>query len=138
MSEGKKFDSDKPDYSLVPSESLKEAIKVLSFGAKRYGRNNWKKLSGWRRRYATAAWRHLDAILRGEDRDPDSGLPHAAHVAVNGLFLTWFALRAERKKRNAAQRKWIQVTGGLHEVGVAIKEAPVDLEYGEALQRGVV
>ena len=38
---GKKFDSDKPMMQLLPSKALVEVSKVLSFGANKYGKENW-------------------------------------------------------------------------------------------------
>ena len=92
MTEGKKFDTDKLDYSLMPWRAVDEVVKVLMFGAntKGYGRNNWKMLKSPRRRYTSAAYRHLNEIAEGNWLDAESGLPHAAHAICCLLFLLWF------------------------------------------------
>lgn len=77
---GIKYDSDKPDYSLIPPYSLDEMVKVLTHGQEKYSRDNWRKLADGKHRYFAAAQRHLWAMMRGEKFDPDSGFHHAAHA----------------------------------------------------------
>ena len=86
MSEGIKYDNDKPEYGLLPPHALEEVAKVLTFGAKKYDRENWKKLDDLQRRYFDAAQRHLWALKRSEKHDPESGLHHAAHALACLLF----------------------------------------------------
>ena len=84
---GIKYDNGKPEYGLLPPFALEEVAKVLTFGAQKYDRENWKKVDELERRYFDAAQRHLWAIKRGEDHDPESGLHHLAHAATCLLFL---------------------------------------------------
>ena len=84
---GIKYDSNKPEYSLLPPHALEEIVKVLSFGAKKYARDNWRKLDDAERRYFDAAQRHIWAVAKGEDLDPESGLPHEAHALCCLLFI---------------------------------------------------
>ena len=42
ISGGIKFDDNKPDYSLIPPNALEDVVKVLTIGAKKYDRHNWK------------------------------------------------------------------------------------------------
>lgn len=60
--------------------------EVLTFGARKYKPNNWRKCSDTGR-YLAAAIRHGKAILQGEDTDEESGLMHAAHLATNVMYL---------------------------------------------------
>lgn len=91
MSElGSKHDKGKPRWSLLPCGSIVQVIKVLEFGADRYGVDNWMHVEDARRRYYDAAMRHIEAWLCREDNDPDSGLPHLAHAVCCLLFLMWF------------------------------------------------
>jgi hypothetical protein len=85
---GIKYDSDKLRYSLIPWISLKEVVKVLEFGAKKYSVNNWQKIEP--HRYKDAAMRHLVAIMEDEWLDEESHLPHAGHAICCLLFLIWF------------------------------------------------
>lgn len=85
--EGIKYDNDKPEYGLLPPFALEETVKVLTFGAKKYDRDNWRKLDDLHNRYFNAAQRHLWAIKRGETHDPETGMHHAAHAMCCLLFL---------------------------------------------------
>lgn len=83
----------KLDWTLLPYSALEETVKVLDFGGKKYPRDSWKAKSGnYLQRYQAAAMRHLVEIIKGNNIDPESGLPHAAHLACNALFLTDFEL----------------------------------------------
>lgn len=88
---GLKHDSQKPRWELLPLDAVEEVVKVLTFGAKKYGEDNWKKVRP-RTRYSAALLRHMKARKCGERLDPESGLLHAAHEATNALFLVWMEL----------------------------------------------
>ena len=62
------------------------------FGAEKYAPFNYLKGYPWSLSF-NAATRHAFAMWNGEDLDPESGLPHAAHFAWHGLTLTSFYLR---------------------------------------------
>jgi hypothetical protein len=84
----KKFDSNKPEMSMIPYEFLSQLARALEDGKEKYGRNNWRKGCDWSR-CADAAIRHLakwcDPSL--PDEDEDSGISHLAHAAANLTFL---------------------------------------------------
>ena len=84
---GKKFDSDKLDWSLLPIEAVEDIIKVLEFGAKKYSKDNWKCVPDAIHRYQNALVRHVMADMKGEIVDSESGLPHLSHAACCILFL---------------------------------------------------
>jgi|AntAceMinimDraft_11_1070367.scaffolds.fasta_scaffold03986_2 hypothetical protein len=84
---GVKYDNDKPDYTLLPFNAVDEVVKVLTFGAKKYDRHNWKKVDNLHLRYQAAAYRHMTAYSKGEVIDGESGLPHLAHAVCCLLFL---------------------------------------------------
>lgn len=88
---GKKFDEDKPQISLLPWPQVVGVVRVLEFGAKKYSIGNWKKVPDGERRYLDAAMRHLGAIMEGEKVDPESGLSHWYHAACCCLFGAWFS-----------------------------------------------
>jgi len=91
-SEGKKFDTGKPRYDLLPPELLAAVADVLMFGASKYGERNWEKGMSWGRPFA-ALMRHMWAWWRGEDRDPETGLSHLAHAACCVAFLLAYECR---------------------------------------------
>ncbi len=74
--------------------AMLELAKVYGFGEKKYDRYNY--LKGYPYSLSVdALYRHLLAFLDGEDRDPESGLLHTAHVAWHALALTAFLIRGE-------------------------------------------
>jgi len=82
-----KKDAGKPRFDLVPPRALEQVARVLEYGARKYAPNGWRRASAEWSRYLAAAYRHLNAWQRGEDTDPESGLPHLAHAACSLLFL---------------------------------------------------
>jgi hypothetical protein len=84
---GVKYDGEKPDYSLIPPNALDDVAKVLTFGAQKYDRHNWKKLDNLDNRYFAAAQRHMWALLKDESHDPETGVHHAAHAVCCMMFL---------------------------------------------------
>ena len=83
----RKFDGGKLEYGLVPPLALKEMVKVLTFGAQKYERDNWQRVPDSKRRYFDALQRHLWAWKEGEVIDPESGIHHLAHAACCLFFL---------------------------------------------------
>lgn len=77
---------------LVPLEAVEAVAKVLGFGAQKYEPDGWKEVPDAVNRYNSALLRHLVEIQKGEEIDPESGLPHIDHVACNALFLSYFNL----------------------------------------------
>jgi hypothetical protein len=90
---GKKYDSGKPRYSLLPATSLKEVVCVLTFGSVKYGDDNWMIVPNAKQRYTDALYRHIEDWRAGEIYDPESKLHHLAHAACCILFLIWFDLK---------------------------------------------
>lgn len=85
---GLKFDSAKPDYTLLDYDFIEDTIRVLTFGVQKYARDNWKKFTtSDLNRFCSAIMRHTVALIRGELLDPETGLPHAAHIAAEAQFI---------------------------------------------------
>jgi hypothetical protein len=84
-----KHDDDKPAMALLPAEALEEVAKVLTFGAKKYSAHNWRGGFGYTR-ILSAVLRHTFAFLRGEDKDPETGLSHLAHAICGLMFCLTF------------------------------------------------
>jgi hypothetical protein len=83
---GTKYDSGKPPIDLVDPEYIEGLAAVLGFGANKYAAHNWRGGIQYSRLIA-AAYRHLGAINKGEDLDPESGLPHVYHLGCCNMFL---------------------------------------------------
>lgn len=93
---GLKFDQGKPRMELLPMAALQEVSKVLTFGASKYADNNWRGGINYSRIYG-ALLRHLTAFVEGEEKDPETGLSHIAHLACNSLFLLTFILEGRKE-----------------------------------------
>lgn len=91
MGEFKKFDNNKLRWHLMPEEALAEILKVLEYGAVKYGDFNWTNGTNWTR-YQNALERHLKAFKCGVDKDLESGLYEMSHIATNALMLLYFQL----------------------------------------------
>lgn len=89
MSIGTKNDLGKPRWSLIPDGVLLDVVKVLEFGASRYGVDNWKHVPDATTRYYDAAMRHMDAWWQGEENDVETGSSHLAHAMCCITFLMW-------------------------------------------------
>jgi hypothetical protein len=84
---GRKFDGGKLEYGLLPPLALEETVKVLTFGAQKYDRDNWKVVPESKRRYFDALQRHVWAWKSGEQNDQETGINHLAHAMCCLMFL---------------------------------------------------
>lgn len=80
-----KSDKGKLRFDLLPAEWLTGLAEVATYGANKYTDNGWKKVNNGVERYYAAALRHITAWRKGEEVDPESGLPHLIHAAWNCL-----------------------------------------------------
>jgi len=92
METGRKDDSGKLRFDLLPFSALKEVAGVITFGAGKYGAENWQKVSNLESRYFAAALRHLTEYAIGEDIDPESGYRHLAHAICSLMFVLEYEL----------------------------------------------
>ena len=90
MGKAKRFDTGKVEFDLIPPKALEEIAAVFTVGGKKYGARNWMQGMVWSRTI-NSLMRHTNAFRGGEDLDPESGLPHMAHVAANAIFLLHYA-----------------------------------------------
>lgn len=101
---GSRYNDGKIRWSLMSVHALRELIKVLEFGAKKYASWNWSNGLSWTDTYDSLQ-RHATAWLGGEDKDPETGLSHMAHVLCNAMFLVHFVVTGTgRDDRPAAQK----------------------------------
>lgn len=90
--EGRKDDTGKLRFDLIPPEALEGLARVLTFGAGKYTPRNWEKGMAWGRVFG-ALMRHLWAWWRGEDKDPETGFSHLDHAACCIAFLQTYVVR---------------------------------------------
>ena len=100
MSQGTKFDGDKPRMDLISPIALEELAKVLDFGSKKYEAWNWSKGISYTRILA-ATLRHTYKYIMGESIDPETGVSHMASVMCNAMFILHYEkYRPEFDDRN--------------------------------------
>lgn len=93
--EGRKDDSGKLRWGLLPVLPVQAVIRVLMKGADKYADHNWMKVPNARARYYDAAMRHLTEWWEGKDIDEGeggSGESPLANALCCLLFLLWFVL----------------------------------------------
>ncbi len=102
-----KNDKQKPDLSILPLSFLTEVAKAMSYGANKYGRDNYKQ--GMEvTRFLSAALRHIYQYLEGEDIDSESGNLHLGHAAASILMAIETA-RLGTLKDNRGKQKRIEL-----------------------------
>ena len=84
---GRKFDGGKLEFGLLPPNALEATVDILTFGAQKYERDNWKRVPDAKRRYFDAMQRHLWAWKKGEQNDQETGKNHLAHALCCLMFL---------------------------------------------------
>ena len=82
-----KFDSGKPQLTLVPTQIIEDIARIREYGVKKYkDPENWKRVEI--NRYRDAMFRHWLAYVNDPHGiDEESGMPHLWHVACNCAFL---------------------------------------------------
>lgn len=89
---GKKYDSNKLEWDLLPIDALTVIIRVFMFGASKYGKRNWENGMAFSRLY-NAAIRHMTKWYAGETVDPETGLNHLAHSIVSLMMILAYQVR---------------------------------------------
>ena len=86
---GFRFNAGKLRLSLSSPWADEGLAAVLTYGANKYAAHNYRKGLSWSETLDSLK-RHLSAFIKGEDIDPESGLPHIDHIACNAHFLSHF------------------------------------------------
>ena len=92
---GKKDDSGKLRFDLIPEDALWEVARVYTIGASKYDPWNWQGGIAYSRVVA-ALRRHLSKWLMGETLDQQDGQHHLSSVAWAALTLLHYDLNKER------------------------------------------
>lgn len=77
----------KVPLSLIPRTAKILIAMGLAVGAIKYGEYNWRVAKVRIRLYLEAAERHLDALMDGEDLDPETGVPHIAFLMATSAIV---------------------------------------------------
>jgi hypothetical protein len=84
---------DKPMFDLIDPRFIEDMAKVLTIGAKKYGKGNYKKADKDQQNlYIGAIHRHLNAWQQGKKLDEETKLNHLISVSINAMFLYYFDL----------------------------------------------
>lgn len=86
---GARYNQGKAKFNLIPLNLLDDTARVWEYGAKKYAAWNWAKGADWNVPF-DSLMRHLAAWQNGEDIDPESGLPHTAHIICNAMMLVHY------------------------------------------------
>lgn len=95
-----KYDQGKLQYSLVPVLFLEKVAELMTKGALKYVRDNWR-ISGFQySRAEDALWRHFQSWRNGEDLDEETGCHHMAAVAFYAACIIeyHYSGQAERQR----------------------------------------
>ena len=84
---GRKADQDKPRMDLIPPHAEKLMADVLTFGAKKYSPDNWRKVPDLTNRYTATAMRHINDYRSGNSSDSETGIHHLAHAMCCLAFI---------------------------------------------------
>lgn len=87
--EALRYNQGKLRYSLISQQALEGLMETLEYGANKYALDNWKKGLNYKS-VIDSMMRHVNAMLRGEVEDPESGILHIDHVQANAMFLSHF------------------------------------------------
>jgi len=87
--EAHKADTGKLRYDLLSPQANEGLVRVLTFGAGKYGDRNWERGMGWGRVFG-AAMRHLWAWWSRKDNDDETGMSHLDHAAACIHFLSHY------------------------------------------------
>ena len=94
--QGIKYDDGKARWELIPFRAMRDVVDVLTYGSRKYADDNWKIVPDARKRYISAAFRHLTGWAGGEKKDSETGKSHLAHAICCLLFLLWFEQEDEK------------------------------------------
>lgn len=92
VTEGRKYDSDKVRYELIPPEPLEALANLYAVGAKKYAPRDWEKGMAWCRIFGSLM-RHAWAWFRGQTIDAETGTHHMIAVAWNAFAIYTYETR---------------------------------------------
>ena len=96
--EGKKFDKGKIMFALIPPLAELEVAKVLTYGAQKYAPDNWRYVDNAASRYTSAARRHINMVMLGEELDEETQCHHYAHAICCLMFMLEMKLEENHEK----------------------------------------
>lgn len=122
---GNKFDGGKNRVDLVDPMFIQGTANAMTFGATKYGDNNWRGGIKQSRLYG-AILRHLFAYWLGETNDPESNLHPLDHAAAGLMMLMRHAkdpkyMDLDDRPGVHEDRMWIVPEGALEGVQLDLR-----------------
>jgi hypothetical protein len=104
------FGDAKVPTHVIPKPALYWQALAHANGALKYGAHNWRVSGVKATTYLNAAKRHLDAFEEGQLVDPESGVPHLAHVCacMNILMDAMMCGKLTDDRPVAAKEDWLE------------------------------
>jgi hypothetical protein len=95
-----RYNEGKLDWTLLDFDSIKPLVEVMTYGATKYARENWKLPCDNPREHLKSAMRHLLSLFNGDEFDFDpnceecktgkcgshSGKRHSGHIMANMMM----------------------------------------------------
>lgn len=127
MEQAKRFNDGKPRYGLLPwwllegwvekhsitPKDLEPLVRVMEFGAKKYGDFNWMKGFPPEKTMDSLMRHYLLGVKSGEDFDAESGQPHLAHILWNLMSLLYALRNRDDKLPDARKLSPMKRSNGL-------------------------
>lgn len=88
----------------VPNELLDGYVDIITRGANKYAKDNWKSVAGGEERFLGAGLRHFREIANGEIEDKEWGTKHKFHAACSFAFSGYHAQKTEDLVRALFQK----------------------------------
>lgn len=123
---GARYNDGKVPYELIPGMALEDCARVFDYGRRKYAAWNWAKGMAWMVPFGCLL-RHLHAWARGEDNDPESGLPHLGHAMCNLVMLCTFA--RTYPEGDDRPKQWLNMPAGKALDSVSMAPPPVESSY---------
>lgn len=133
-SEGLKYDGQKLRVDLIDPWALEAIAKGLTYGAEKYGENNWLEGIQFSRVYG-ALLRHLIAWYLGEEMDEESGNHHFDHAGCMWMMLNRYA--KDKRYEHLDDRPFKEVVEYV-EVDTDTGDTPLFVRDGEFDDDGAV
>lgn len=83
----KRYNSEKPQWSLLSSKGLLPLVRVMEAGAAKYDRDNWK-IGLDRYQILDSMLRHIHA-LENEEFDKETKVHHIGGILANAMFYAY-------------------------------------------------
>src|ERR1700690_1821811 len=107
-----RYNEGKLDWTLLDFDALEAMVRVQTFGARKYERDNWKRGMS-NETILGCLMRHATALMKGELLDPETKESHAAHVAVNAMYFLHY--NPAPKKNVMVDDSWTSTMGEIPE-----------------------